>query len=313
MTGDPGMTGPRPLLSEGGAWRLLLALKQGEEHAHDPVTGARLTLLHGPGGAEGRGRAAGPRVGDRSGWTTDPAPSPQAAILLEIFLPLRRLPAFVVGQLGQSLDGRIATESGHSRYINGPEDIRRLHRLRALVDAVVVGAGTVVSDDPRLTVREAEGRNPVRVVLDPSGRVGRARSVFTDGAAPTLWIQGDAGDPLPAAGGAPPDLPAGVDIVTLPTDATGGFTPGAVVDLLARRGLPRVLVEGGGETVSRFLAAGALDRLHVSVAPLILGSGRPGIRLPAVETLDQAMRPPVRHFPLGTDLLFDVDLSPPGG
>ena len=70
-----------------------------------------------------------------------------------------------------------------------------------------------------------------------------------------------------------------------------------------------ILVEGGGITVSRFLQAGALDRLHVSVASLIIGSGRPSITLPPVDTLDDALRPPVRHFTLGTDLLFDVDLG----
>ena len=78
---------------------------------------------------------------------------------------------FVVAQLGQSLDGRIATASGASRYINCPEAILHLHRLRALVDAVVVGIGTVVADDPQLTVRKAAGRDPARVVIDPNGRL----------------------------------------------------------------------------------------------------------------------------------------------
>ena len=108
----------------------------------------------------------------------------------ELFAPLERLGSFVVGQLGQSLDGRIATISGHSHYINGPEDIERLHRLRALVDAVVVGAGTVAADDPRLTVRKVEGANPVRVALDPRGDLDPERAMFTDGAAPTLWMKG---------------------------------------------------------------------------------------------------------------------------
>jgi len=223
--------------------------------------------------------------------------------LEEILRPLQARERFVVGQLGQSLDGRIATESGHSHYINGPEDIRRLHGLRAIVDAVIVGAGTVASDDPRLTVREVEGDNPVRVVLDPRGRLDTRRSVFTDGAAPTLWVRNEAEH-------VSSDLVEGVEIVPLQVFGDSGFQPADVLAMLAGRALVRVLVEGGGITVSRFLEAGALDRLHLSVAPLLLGSGRPAITLPPIETLGQAIRPPVRHFHLGDDVLFDLDLGP---
>jgi len=82
--------------------------------------------------------------------------------------------SLVIGQLGQSLDGRIATPSGKSHYITGPESLVHLHRMRAWVDAVIVGAGTVAADNPQLTVRRVEGRNPVRVVIDPSLQIGRA-------------------------------------------------------------------------------------------------------------------------------------------
>ena len=231
----------------------------------------------------------------------------------ELFAPLERLDSFVVGQLGQSLDGRIATATGHSHYINGPEDITRLHRLRALADAVVVGAGTVAADDPRLTVRKVEGSNPVRVALDPRGDLDPTRAVFTDRAAPTLWMQG-----IPAPGALSsaetldkPSVSPGVEVVHLPI-ASGGFEPIDVVAELRDRGLHRILIEGGGITVSRFLEAGVLDRLHISVAPLLIGSGRPGITLPEIQTLDQAHRPPVRHFRLGSDVLFDLDLRPEG-
>lgn len=242
--------------------------------------------------------------------------------LREILAPLDARPRFVVGQLGQSLDGRIATVGGHSHYINGPEDIHRLHAVRALVDAVIVGARTVASDDPRLTVRRVEGANPTRVVLDPSGRLHPGLRLFQDSEAPTLWIRADerseaartgAGSGVAGAEGGPegpaPAHPPGshVEVVGLPcTDE--GFAPQDIVELLADRGLGRVLVEGGGRTVSGFLAAKALDRLHISVAPLLIGSGRPSITLPEVATLDEAMRPPVRHFRLGDDLLFDLDL-----
>src|ERR1700752_47428 len=77
----------------------------------------------------------------------------------------------VVGQIGQSIDGRIATVTGHSKYINGPAGLAHLHRLRALVDAVLIGIGTAVADDPLLTVRRCAGPSPARIVIDPSGRL----------------------------------------------------------------------------------------------------------------------------------------------
>jgi riboflavin-specific deaminase-like protein len=238
------------------------------------------------------------------------AMTPAARALLDLYLPLRARADLVIGQLGQSLDGRIATHSGHSHYINGPDDIRRLHRLRALVDAVIVGAGTVHADDPRLTVREVPGDNPVRVLLDPSGRLAPTSRVLSDGAAPTLWLRSArAAAAGTLRGVADPGLAPSVEIVLLDESPAGGFDPAAVVAALASRGLRRLLVEGGGITVSRFLQAGVLDRLHISVAPLLIGSGRPALTLPPIETLGEALRPPVRHFLLGDDLLFDLDLS----
>src|SRR5262245_2843266 len=115
----------------------------------------------------------------RSG--ADPLPAPWE----DLFGPLRfgRVDDMVVvGQLGQSLDGRVATPTGHAHYINGPSGLNHLHRLRALVDAVVIGIGTALADDPQLTVRRVSGPQPVRVVIDPSGRLhGSARLLASDG------------------------------------------------------------------------------------------------------------------------------------
>lgn len=262
-------------------------------------------------------------TGDGS-WSSDAFVTDGARRVLDLYLPLRRRRAWVLGQMGQSLDGRIATESGHSHYVTGPDDIRRLHRLRALADAVVVGAGTASSDDPRLTVREVEGPDPVRVVLDPHGRLDPALGIFTDGASPTLVVRGtdekaDAGrgelpDPKDAgpgsAGAAAGEAPggAGFEEILLPLDPSRGIRPERILSALRARGLRRVLVEGGGITVSRFLEAGLLDRLHVTVAPLILGSGRPAFTLEPVQTLREALRPACRTFPLGADVLFELDL-----
>ena len=224
-----------------------------------------------------------------------------AALLLKRYLPLLA-PQLVIGQLGQSLDGRIATASGHSHYVTGRESLVHLHRLRALADAVLVGAGTVLADDPQLTVRHCPGPNPWRVVLDPQRKLPPQRRLFCDGQAVTLILAAiPAPVPAPAANRA--------ETVLLPVaDDGSGFEPAAVLSLLAARGAHRILVEGGGITVSRFLAAGVLDRLHIVVAPLLIGSGHPGLTLPAIDHLDQALRPAHRRESLGEDVLYELRL-----
>jgi diaminohydroxyphosphoribosylaminopyrimidine deaminase/5-amino-6-(5-phosphoribosylamino)uracil reductase len=204
---------------------------------------------------------------------------------------------FVLGQLAQSLDGRIATASGDSFYVSCPEALAHLHRLRAHVDAVVIGVGTLCADDPRLTVRLVPGRNPARVVIDPRGRMPATARLLHDDAAP-VWVVG-------------PTAPPGARAIDLPAPG-GRFDPHAIVAALAARGLHRLLIEGGGHTVSSFLAASALDRLHVVVAPLLIGSGSFGLQLPPVERLADALRPAACIHRLGTDLLFDLDLRGDG-
>ena len=233
-------------------------------------------------------------------WRASRDVSDAARDVFDIYLPLRLAPDFVIGQLGQSLDGRIATEAGASHFVTGAKDIERLHRLRALVDAVIVGATTVAQDDPRLTVRLAEGPNPVRVVLDPSGQLDAALRVFSEPTARTLVVRRG-----PTRGGSGEALGEELEVSWSDPD---GFDLVALLDQLRNRGLRRVLVEGGGVTVSRFLQAGLLDRLHLTVAPLLIGSGRPSITLAPIVSLDEALRPGCRRFMLGDDVLFDLDL-----
>jgi diaminohydroxyphosphoribosylaminopyrimidine deaminase / 5-amino-6-(5-phosphoribosylamino)uracil reductase len=220
----------------------------------------------------------------------------------EIFGPLRqgiRDDLVVVGQFGQSIDARIATPTGHSHYINGTAGLAHLHRLRALVDAVVVGIGTAVTDDPQLTVRHVAGPSPARVVIDPSGRLpSTARLLAEDGIRRIVVTRAETET----------RLPAGVERVALPSPR-GQLAPDAILAALAQRGFRRFLIEGGADTVSRFLAAGCLDRLHVVIAPIILGAGRTSVSLAPIARVEEAMRVPMRIHKLGEEVLLDCDLS----
>lgn len=215
----------------------------------------------------------------------------------------------VVGQLGQSLDGFIASRTGDARFVTGDADREHLHRLRALVDAVVVGVNTVVADDPLLTVRDVPGVSPVRVVLDPQGRAPATARVFHDESAPTVWVVGE--DVRREVAGDAALQFHHVDMVKLPLDAADrqGFSPGTVLAALAERQLGRVLIEGGGVTVSRFLAAGAIDRLWVTTAPVLVGDGIPGLRFAGQDRLADALRAPARRFVLGEDVAIELDIS----
>ena len=203
----------------------------------------------------------------------------------------------VIGQFGQSLDGRIATPSGESKYLNGVGGLTHLHRLRALVDAVVVGVSTVVADDPMLSVRMVDGASPARVVIDPRGRVPlSARMLQPDGARRIIVTLPET--VLAASGG--------IEVVRVAATPEG-MRPGEIVAALAAIGLPRLLIEGGAETVSRFLSEGVLDRLHVSVAPVLVGGGRSGVTLQNVRGLADCLRPVMTSYRLGEDVVFDCN------
>jgi len=219
-----------------------------------------------------------------------------------VFAPLVCAPGrpLVIGQLGQSLDGRIATATGHSHYVNGPAAIAHLHRLRALVDAVVIGVGTAVADNPALTVRQVPGPNPSRVVIDPAGRIPPGSTLLQDDGCRRLLVTRP--DTVPI-------LEAGVESVPVAPDPMGRLPPADIVAALAARDLHRLLIEGGALTVSRFIEAGCLDRLHVAVAPLIIGSGPTGVSLAPIDRLEQALRVPLRCHRLGEDLLWDVEFA----
>ena len=253
--------------------------------------------------------AAGGEAGGLDGLSVDDSLQPWIDLYRPVCEGGRDRP-FVVGHLGQSLDGFIATSVGDSNFVTGEENIRHLHRLRALCDAVIVGAGTVAHDDPRLTTRLVAGASPLRVVIDPRRRLPDSHRIFCDGEAQTLRVSC-----TPVERGFGASLSQGMhEELLLMGDEDGGLDLPALLRALELRGCRRLFVEGGGETVSSFLAAGLLDRLHIAVAPLIIGNGRPAIRLVERERLGDCLRPPARIFRMGQDLLYDFDLRcEPGG
>lgn len=234
-----------------------------------------------------------------------PGLPPNAVDFVELYLPvLAAQPErpVVVGHLGQSIDAQIATRSGDSCYVTGPENLTHLHRMRALCDAVVVGAGTVAADDPRLTTRLVAGLNPVRVVIDTERRLSGEQRLFSDAEAQTLLVCCE--DRIAE------DKPER-DLVAVPRNGAG-LDLHAVLAALNRRGLHALFIEGGGVTVTRWMKAGLLDRLQIATAPVMIGAGRPGLALPASETMRACRRPPYKLFKMGEDILWDFDLRAEG-
>lgn len=206
---------------------------------------------------------------------------------------------FLIGRAAQSLDGYIATRDGESSWISGPEDRTHTHRLRALCDAVVVGSATVRADDPLLTTRMVTGANPVRVVLDTDRRLSSHYRVFKSGPTTLVFCAPDA----------PGDARVGCAEAVRVRRGSTGLDLEAIIETLARLGLRRILIEGGGITVARFLKAGALDRMHVTVAPLLMGGGVPAFALAPINRLSDGPRFSWTAHSMGADILLDIPLT----
>lgn len=263
------------------------------------VIGARDPNPHVPGQGAALLAAAGVEVAD----------GVLEAACNDLIAPFRKhvrtgLP-WVTLKLAASLDGRIATAAGDSRWITGPDSRRYAHRLRNEHDAILVGAETVRRDDPALTCRLRGGRNPLRIVLDGRLRLPATARVLTDGAAPTLIV---AGRSAPARR---PwmDRAAGVQVMRL-SDRDGVVSPRALLRALGRRGVVSVLVEGGARVAGTLLRAGAVDRLLCFLAPMLIGEdGRPMVGPLGVLGLRSALRlGPLRLRRFATDILVATDV-----
>jgi riboflavin-specific deaminase-like protein len=205
----------------------------------------------------------------------------------------------------QTLDGRIATRTGHSRWISCPDTLRYAHQLRADHAAVMVGAGTVCADNPRLTVRLVTGPSPLRVVVDSTLRIPLDASVLSDGG-PTL---------IAATARAPVDRVEavrrrGADVLIVEEDTLGRVSLSRLLRQLAARGLSTVLIEGGAALVTSALQERLVDRLTVCIAPKVIGSGIDAVGDLNIQSMDQALDFVTSSFTtMGEDIIVDGQLA----
>ena len=211
---------------------------------------------------------------------------------------------YVLLKYAQTLDGRIATRTGESKWISGEAERRTSHALRAACDAVLVGVGTVVSDDPQLTVRLVPGSSPVRIVLDSTLRLP-PRARVLDEQAPTIVVttersSGERRRALEKRG-------VGVRVVE---EGARGVDLGAALALLRAAGVRSLLVEGGAEVITSFLRTRLVDRLVVGIAPTILGTGTDAVGDLRVAHVSEGVRLTKRSFhTVGEDLVLAADVG----
>jgi 3,4-dihydroxy 2-butanone 4-phosphate synthase/GTP cyclohydrolase II len=207
----------------------------------------------------------------------------------------------------QTLDGRLATRTGDSQWISGQESLVLAHSLRASHDAVLVGAGTVAADDPRLTARLVDGPSPVRVILDSKLRLSPLASVVSDGAAPTILATTD----LAPAERRQAFARRGVEVLVLPPTLDGRVDIGSLLGELGTRGMATLLVEGGARVITAMIREGRVSRLVVSIAPRVLGTGIDAVGDLDILRLRDALSFRRASFSqLGPDVIFEGELQP---
>jgi 5-amino-6-(5-phosphoribosylamino)uracil reductase/diaminohydroxyphosphoribosylaminopyrimidine deaminase/5-amino-6-(5-phosphoribosylamino)uracil reductase len=203
----------------------------------------------------------------------------------------------------QTLDGRLATRSGSSQWISGPESLRFAHDLRASHDAVMVGVGTVLRDNPRLTVRLVSGANPLRVIVDSTLSIPVTAAVLAGGAATGTIIA--VTERAPAERRATVEA-LGAAVVLVASGKDGRVDLPALLEALHERGIRSLMVEGGARLITSLLRDRLADRLAVCIAPKILGKGIEAVGDLAIDALDDAIQvvePTMIRY--GADLIID--------
>jgi diaminohydroxyphosphoribosylaminopyrimidine deaminase/5-amino-6-(5-phosphoribosylamino)uracil reductase len=286
-----GRTGPcAGALIDAGVTRVVAAIEDPDPH----VAGQGFARLRAAGVAVDVGTAA-----------------PAASALLAPYLHQRRVGRpFVVGKVATSIDGKVAAADGTSQWITSAEARHDAHELRADAQAIVVGSGTALADQPALTVREVDlvpEHAPLRVLLDARGRVPASGPLFEPALAPTLVVTTDHAAP----GAVDAWSAAGAKVAIVPPAVGGGVDLTETIALLGREGVLQVLFEGGGALVGALLAGAHADRLVAYVAPIVLGErGRPGYVLPGPDTLAAATRARLLDVVrIGPDVRMEFDFG----
>ena len=213
---------------------------------------------------------------------------------------------FVVLKYAQTLDGRIATSTGDSKWISGEPERRMSHALRAACDGVMVGVGTVIRDDPELTVRMVSGASPMRVVLDTSLRIPADAKILGPEAMTTV-ITTERSDPDRRA-----ELRARGIRVEVVAERGGRVSIPAAFEVLRTSGTESVLVEGGSDVITALLAERLVDRIIVGIAPIVIGAGTQAVNSLGVQRIAEGIRLENRSIvPVGDDVLLAWDVVAP--
>ena len=212
---------------------------------------------------------------------------------------------FVTLKFAQTLDGRIATATGDSRWISGEKFRKLAHKLRSTHDAVLVGIDTVLKDDPELTVRLVKGRNPTRVILD-SKLIISLKSKVLSSEAPTIIATTPRADEKKIAR----LREMGIEMLTVPVNEKDEVSLEGLLKILGQRNISSVLVEGGSGVITSFLRQKLADKLIVAIAPKVMGKGIEAVGDLGIRKVSQALQLDVQKvYRLGEDVVIEARLA----
>lgn len=213
----------------------------------------------------------------------------------EILLPLiRKKDRVFIGQIGQSLDAKIALNNGNSHYINEKESITYLHCLRSISDGVLVGVNTIIKDNPLLTTRKIKGQNPTRLIIDPSLKLTNKYKIFKDKNTNIVFTTSNKTKNL-----------NNTTIVKLPKK---DFTL-SVYKFLKKSSLKYILIEGGPTTLSHFIEQNLINYMQFIISPTLIGSGINSVKLKPITNLKKAIRRKSNFAKLGKEIVATLDFN----